>query len=287
MIQPILSLDRASMFYDGIFTEPRLRNPEGVAVDREGHVWCGGSSGEIYRIWRDGSHIELIASTEGFVLGLAFDDQGYLYICDIKHACVFRLHVESRHLDVFATGDETTHMRIPNFPVVDLQRGCLYVSDSYDGAQAGPGIWRFDLKSGKGGLWYDQPLVFANGLALDQEGATLYVVETFAQRISRIPIKEDGSAGEKQVFVPDLPAYPDGLAFDEAQNLYIGCYEPSRLYRVDPTGQVELLIHDPAASLLCHPANCAFRGTTLFTSNLGRWHITQIDLEIKGLRLPC
>jgi hypothetical protein len=40
---------------------------------------------------------------------------------------------------------------------------------------------------------------------------------------------------------------------------------------------LELLIDDPDAQVLAHPANVARRGDTLFTSNLGRWHITAID----------
>jgi hypothetical protein len=46
-----------------------------------------------------------------------------------------------------------------------------------------------------------------------------------------------------------------------------------------------LLYDDPDAHMLCHPTNCAFRGTTLLTANLGRWHITQIDVGIAGLPL--
>jgi hypothetical protein len=31
--------------------------------------------------------------------------------------------------------------------------------------------------------------------------------------------------------------------------------------------------------MLCHPTNVAFRGGTLFAANLGRWHVTAIDLS--------
>ena len=60
-------------------------------------------------------------------------------------------------------------MRIPNFPVVDGSRNCLYVSDSYDPKEQGPGIWRFDLESGEGGLWYDRAMTFANGMSLSPD----------------------------------------------------------------------------------------------------------------------
>jgi gluconolactonase len=283
-MKPIVPISEIDVFFDGIFSEPRLRHPEGVAIDGEGNVWCGGEGGEIYRIRRDGSEIELVASTGGFTLGLAFDGTGNLYTCDLKHAAVFRLN-GSGHLERFADGNEERKLRVPNFPVIDESRSCLYVSDSYDMKEPGPGIWRFDLSTGKGDLWYDRPMAFANGMALSAERNLLYVAETFARRVIRIPILSDGSAGEAEVFVRDIERLPDGLAFDARGNLYVSCYEPSRIYRVSPDGEVRLLADDPEAHTLCHPTNCAFRGAELFTSNLGRWHITRIEVGARGLPL--
>ncbi len=87
------------------------------------------------------------------------------------------------------------------------------------------------------------------------------------------------------MFAQDIDRLPDGLAFDVAGNLYVACYEPSRIYRITPDKRVDLLIDDPDAHTLCHPTNCAFRGTELFISNLGRWHITQLDVGVEGLPL--
>ena len=280
-----MSMQKSEVFFDGIFSEPRLRHPEGVAIDREGNVWCGGEGGEIYRIHRDGSSIELVASSEGFTLGLAFDGNGNLYTCDLKHAAVFRLD-RTGSLERFAHGSGRRKIRIPNFPVVDESRKCLYVSDSHDMEEPGPGIWRFDLDTGEGDLWYDRPMTFANGMALSSERDLLYVAETFARRVTRIPVLEDGAAGEAETFVEGIERLPDGLAFDTEGNLYVSCYEPSRIYRVSPDREINLLVDDPEAHTLCHPTNCAFRGRELFTSNLGRWHITRVDVGLEGLQLP-
>jgi gluconolactonase len=284
-MKPILPIQKVEVFFDGIFSEPRLRHPEGVAIDREGNVWCGGEGGEIYRIQRDGSSIELVASSGGFTLGLAFDGNGNLYTCDLKHAAVFRLD-RTGSLEPFADGSEGRKIRIPNFPAVDESRNCLYVSDSYDMEEPGPGIWRFDLDTGEGDLWYDRPMTFANGMALSSEWDLLYVAETFARKVTRIPILEDGTAGEAETFVEGIERLPDGLAFDTEGNLYVSCYEPSRIYRVSLDREVNLLVDDPEAHTLCHPTNCAFRGRELFTSNLGRWHITRVDVGLEGLQLP-
>lgn len=283
---PLIPLDRSEVFVDGIFTDPRINHAEGIAVDAAGNVWCGGEDGELIRISPDGSSLELIGSTDGFTLGLAFDGHGRLYACDLKHAAVFRLDPATGELVTFATGDGAQNMRVPNVPAVDVRRNCLYVSDSYDFHTAGPGVWRFDLETGAGTLWYSQSLRFANGLALSEDGSWLYVAETFARRVSRIPIQPDGSAGPAEPFVNEIPALPDGLAFDTHGRLYVTCYEPSQIYRVELDGALTLLIDDPEAHTLCHPTNIAFRGSELFSSNLGRWHITRTPIDATGLPLP-
>lgn len=285
-MEPLLPLERATVFFDGGSTEPRLRHPEGVALDADGNVWCGGEEGEIYRIERDGSGITLVASTGGATLGLAFDDRGNLYTCDAGHAAVYRLDPSTGRLERFDRVRGAPRLRIPNFPVVDLARSCLYVSDSYAFDEAGPGIWRFDLESGEGELWYERPLRFANGMALARDRQTLYVAETFARRVVRIPLDADGAPGEPAVVVDAIERLPDGLAVDARGNLYVSCYEPSRIYRVPAGGGAELLVDDPEAHTLCHPTNCAFRGRDLFVANLGRRHITRIELDVDGDSLP-
>ena len=47
----------------------------------------------------------------------------------------------------------------------------------------------------------------------------------------------------------------------------------------------EVYIEDPTAHLFAHPTNIAFDGATLYTANLGRWHITSIEVGCTGLPL--
>ena len=278
----ILPPERARVFYDGIFDTPKLSHPEGVAVATDGSVWCGNQDGDILRIAADGGHMEKIAGTGGFTLGLAFDGDTALYTCDLRHAAVFRLDLKTRELTKWTAEG----LKIPNYPCVDARHRRLLVSDSHASGQPGPGIYAFDLASGAATLWYDKPLNFANGLAMAPDGGALYVCETFAPSITRIPIDDDGRAGAAETFAADLPGLPDGIAFDRAGNLVVGCYEPSRLLRIAPDGAVEVLIEDITAHALAHPTNIAFSGNTLYTANLGRWHIAAIDMDI-GADILC
>jgi gluconolactonase len=132
------------VFYDGTLGEPQLDHPEGIAVDRDGSVWCGGEREQIFRIAPDGSALEQVASTGGFCLGLAFGPDDALYVCDLKHQSVFRLAAGCDRPERFADG-----LRIPNSPCFDAD-GRIYVSDSHGFKEPGPGIRRFE-PDGSGG----------------------------------------------------------------------------------------------------------------------------------------
>jgi len=272
----VLPASAARVFFDGIFSEPRLQHPEGLAVGPDGWIWCGSENGEILRIDPDGRGVERVASTGGFILGLAFDGDRALFACDMKHAAVFRFDLRTKKLDRFTPPG----IGVPNYPVVDAKRGRLLVSDSRAAGEPGPSVWAYDLQTGEGAPWYDHPLVFANGMALSPADDGLLVCETFARRVTLIPIKAGGGPGSPRPYAEDLPGLPDGIAFDDAGALFIGCYEPSRILRVPPGGgRAEVYIEDPTAHLFAHPTNVAFDGAALYSANLGRWHITRTDTD--------
>ena len=102
-------------------------------------------------------------------------------------------------------------------------------------------------------------------------------------------LRQVGAGVDPQPHVEEVAelgtALPDGLAFDAEGNLYVGCYEPSQVLRIGHDGRVATLFRDVTAHILAHPTNLAFRGTTMFTANLGRWHITAIEVGCAGLPL--
>jgi gluconolactonase len=264
------------VFFDGIFSTPRLDHPECVAVHPDGSVWCGGEAGQIFRIDPDGGRIEQVASTGGFILGIGFDPAASaLYACDIAARAVFRVPLATGRPELFADGAGGHRFRNPNYPLFDAT-GRLFVSDSYPAGEPGPPVFAFG-PDGTGAVWYHEPLAFANGLA--HNGEALYVAESFLPGVSRIEIEPDGSAGRRSVAATLPGTVPDGLGFGPDGALYVACYEPSQVLRLSQDGGAATVVaHDPTAHLLCHPTNLAFRGDTMLLANLGRWHLTALDL---------
>jgi sugar lactone lactonase YvrE len=275
-VSPTLPTTAARILYDGI-ADHRFRNPEGIAVAADGRIWCGTSTGWVYRIEPDGSSATPVASTGGFVLGIAFDRAGNLYACDLPSATVLRLQAGADAFESFARPSDGP-MRIPNVVVVDDEGGVVYVSDSH-GDGPGPGIWRYDIERGEGGLWYGGSLDWANGMVLTPDRSAILVAESWGRCVTRIPNAADGSAGAAEIELKvGADIVIDGLTLDPDGNVILMCYAPSRVYRRDPTGELELLIDDPDHAVLCHPTNGVIAGGMLYTANLGRWHITEVAL---------
>ena len=278
-----LSIEQVSIFADG------LDHPEGIAVHPDGSVWAGGEAGQVYRISADGGQVEEICSTGGFVLGIAFSpDASWLALCDLKHKCLWRLDLYTRKLQQFATGADGENFNIPNYPVFDKQ-GNIYVSESGEFRKINGKVFKFN-PAGEGHIWHNGPFNFANGLGLSADEKHLYIVCTWLPGVERVPINDDGTAGKREVYVTLPQTCPDGLAFDAAGNLYISCYAPNRIYKVNKRQEVSLLIDDWEGHTLANPTNIAFGGegfSQLFASGLGRWQITKIPLDTPGLKLAC
>ncbi|CAN5483665.1 SMP-30/gluconolactonase/LRE family protein [soil metagenome] len=255
-----------------------LDHPEGLAFDADGNLWCGGESGQVYRISPDGTIIEIVAQVGGFCLGLAFSPGGDLFICNHKLSAIIRLNPQTLKHRIWARKAGGLPIRVPNSLVFDRQ-GNLYVSDSGDWGKATGAIYRFD-SHGRGVVW-QRGLHYANGLALDAEETSLYVVQSTKDNVLSLPILPDGSAGRPKIHAANLTYVPDGLTFDASGNLYVCCYGNSRIYRVTPAGERQIVAEDTQGVRLNRPTNLAFqrpRFNRLMVANLGGCHITAINL---------
>jgi gluconolactonase len=266
-----------------------LDHPECVAFDRQGNAWAGGEAGQVYRIDASGA-VTTIATLGGFNAGLAFSPLDHsLYVCNAKLG-IFRVESNGKYA-LFAAEAGGQKIICPNYPLFD-RRGRLYVSDSGKWKQRNGYLLRFEPDgSGKvlGG-----PFGYVNGLALSADERWLFMVESDTDRILRFPLTADGQLGQGEVFAESVGRLPDGLALDEAGNLYIACYASDEVWQIAPSGERTLVGWDHHAILVSRPTNLAWgQGNMggdnldwLYVANLGRDTIVRAQLPgVTGQRL--
>jgi gluconolactonase len=261
-----------------------LDHPEGVAAGPDGLLYAGGEAGQIYRIDAGGS-VREIASTGGFIYGVTLDSAGNVYACDYGNASVMRISPEGL-VTTYSTGTAGRPMRVPNFSAFDGD-GNLYVTDSGEWGDDDGMIYRV-AKDGATVVWTDLASRFPNGCCLDADGRTLLVVESHGRAIVRIPIREDGTAGEPERVADLTGSQPDGIALAEDGSMFVGCYRPDTIFHVRPDGSFEVFAEDPDGVILNQPTNVAFAGegfNRLVVSSLGGWSLIAAEAGVRGLPL--
>jgi len=278
MPQPEIPIERFEVFASG------LDHPECLAFDRAGDLWAGGEAGQIYRIDAAG-RVQTVAALGGFTGGIAFSplDQA-LYVCNPSLGLV-RVRADGRH-EVFANAAEGHSLVCPNYPVFD-RRGRLYVTDSGTWKKRNGALLRFE-PDGRGRV-VGGPFGYANGLALTADERSLFMVESDTDRVYRFDLTAEGEVWRPETYAEAVGRLPDGLALDDAGNLYVACYASDEIWRIDPAGKKTLLAWDHFAILLGRPTNLAWGGANgdiLYVANLGRYTITRAHLPgLRGQRL--
>ncbi|MDE2819150.1 MAG: SMP-30/gluconolactonase/LRE family protein [Chloroflexota bacterium] len=278
MAEPLFSLGQFTTLVDG------LDHPEGVAWGADGNWYAGGEAGQIYRIAGDGSFAQ-VASTGGFVLGLALDARHNIYACDLFQNKVFKISAAG-DVSVYSEGGAERNYVAPNYPVF-ADNGDLYVSSSggYDEKNGCVFMVRPDGETIVASEAIDH---FPNGMALSLDGRELYIILSNMPGIVKAAIRPDGMLGEPQLVVELPGTVPDGLAFDAEGNLYIACYAPNKVFRLSAAGALELAAEDWQSVVLSAPTNIAFGGPDLnyaIFGSLGRWHLSMIEMPVPGARL--
>jgi len=147
---------------------------------------------------------------------------------------------------------------------------------------------------------------FTNEIRFDAKEEFLYVVETTGGCITRLRIDECGNAVGREVFGPrslGTGAWPDGIAFDSAGNLWGTLVYSDRLFVLTPKGDLRVLLDegDPVKVGALEQAFRANRVTedVLFATGQGiaPWMASVTfggpDLQtvyigsLKGHRIPC
>ncbi len=149
-----------------------------------------------------------------------------------------------------------------------------------------------------------------NGLCLSADERHLYCALTAEGRIRRWRRRDDGSLGEAEYFGPTLgqvvadqhvkailalspseraaTGYCDGIAFDQAGNLWITLPFANRIVALTPDERKVDIVHDPEGRTIAIPTNICWGGPdlrTLYVVSRGKGMIVQAQTAVAGAPL--
>jgi gluconolactonase len=219
---------------------------EGPAIDSEGNIYCTTlTGGSILKIQPGGTLTEWgkTACPNGQVI-LSGGDH---LVCDSKLGSVRRFSAGGRIIkDEISKTCAGIPVYIPNDLCIDADGG-FYFTDSL-------------RKSGK--IFYSGPdgtqsvvatgLDYPNGIALSNDQTTLYVAESYKNRILQISLKKRGLAENLPRVLANLPSHPsgkavcnlpDGLTLDMHGNIWVAHYGMHSACQISPEGALLSSLH--------------------------------------------
>ena len=255
-------------------------NPEGITASSNGLLYAAGLSGNICVYTLSGRQVRVIpVAANHALLGELFVPSEGIYVADnnpgFSGGRLIRVDPENGAVTELATG-----FGAPNAIARD-HHGTLYVSDSFAGA-----IYTVSPDGGGKTLWKADPLLLpmcppfcpgfgANGVAFDRTQGFLYVANTSRDRILRIAVNDDGSAGAISIFADGATLGPgaldgaDGIQFDVKGNLYVCANQANEIQVLSPSGAlIARYGHNPGDAPLDFPASPIFHERGLYIANL-------------------
>ena len=195
-----------------------FNGPEDVDADREGRVYAGSRDGKITRVLPDG-RTELFADTGGRPLGMDFDPQGNLIVCD-SYKGLLSIAPDGR-IKVLLTRVDGIALKFAD-DVEVARDGWIYFSDA--SIKFGQTEYMLDMLEARpwGRLIRHHPasgrtqtlltdLYFANGVALSKRNDFVLVNETYRYRITRYWLSGP-KKGTSDTFADNLAGFPDGIS---------------------------------------------------------------------------
>ena len=232
----------------------------------------------VYRVNPGSAEASVVADGFDKPNGIALRSDGSFLIAHLgaEAGGVFQLH-RSGEVMPFLLEVEGDPLPPTNFVLEDGQ-GRVWITVStralprHLGYRSGAGDGFIVLLDHHGARIVADGLGYTNELALSPDGAWLYVNETFARRLSRFPLRDDGGLGARETVVEfGVGTFPDGLAFDEAGAVWVVSIVSNRVIRITPEGEPETILED------CDEAHLAWVERAYLTGTMGRAHLDRVE----------
>ena len=254
-----------------------LNRPECVLATANGRIYTASFDGGVSILEPDGSQWSLLAS------GLDFDlkPNG---ICLMEDGCFLIAHLGADSGGVYQLAEdgsckpfciEVAGIPLPptNFVHLDY-RGRVWITVSTRKIPRSKG-YRPDVQDGfvvlcdKGHCRIvADNLGYTNECAVHPDGKSLYVNETFARKLVRYAIAENGDLHDKsRVAEFGVGTFPDGLVFDSEGEIWVTSIVSNRVIRIAGDGRQEIVIED------CDQAHLLWVEEAFQSGDMGRPHL--------------
>jgi sugar lactone lactonase YvrE len=268
--RPLISSDDVEPVWFGL-----VDHVEDLAFEDGATVWCGGEEGQIYRGPLDGEP-EIVARTPGRTYGFALGPDGACYCADVTDPGIYRIDSEGE-VERVSKGTADRPTVLPN-DLVFLPSGELLFSDSGD--WGGDNGCTYAIATDGSTRVADMSCAaYPNGLCVSPDGSEVAVVESTLPGVSVLTLDRDASLSDRRVLVELPGAVPDGLLYDGQGRLLISFWAPDAVLRLEPSGELTTVVHDPLRVALNQPTNIAFvPGTNrLVTANIGDRYLSVFE----------
>jgi sugar lactone lactonase YvrE len=209
--------------------------PESVAIDGNGYLYTGLADGRILRIRPDDATVETYARA-GEPLGMEFDAHGNLIVADASLGLISvdpagNIAMLSRELDgtpinfadgLAITSDGTVYFTDASTKFINRES----VADIFE-HRANGRLLAYNTSTGVTRLLLDG-LYFPNGVAVGPNETYLLFSETSMYRVRRYWLTGE-RAGQADVFIDNLPGFPDNVSFDGEDTFWVALAGGPRL----------------------------------------------------------
>lgn len=257
---------------------------EGATFDRAGVLWAVDLlSGNIVRVDERGQcHVE--GSTGGAPNGAKFHRDGRLFIAD-KNVGIVAFDTTTKKLTTIADTYRAERIRGTNDLVFD-ENGGLYFTEPYGSSVVDPDGRVLYLPPGPNAALQvvADRIAFPNGIALTANGANVIVGEFGAKRLLSLPAVGSANAFDIAHVVAHTEGGtgPDGMAFDDAGNLYFAVFQGGEVRVLDAQRFAIGSIALPAGAG-AGVTNLAFKDRELYITEGTQGVIWRVVVKNRGL----
>lgn len=232
-----------------------LNFPEGPFFDSLGNLWFVEILGRNLSRW-DGQTLEHF-DVGGTPNGAIIDKDGLIWFCDSEQGKIRTFNPNTKAFtDICSETIEKEKLKRPNDLIFDPYGNILF-SDHADGRKEFISTFNVLPKGGNRAKVISSGKLFANGLALKNAGKTLVYAETYNQQlwIADWDAKKFELINERPFAkAGNGPWGPDGIAFDEYENLYVAVFNEHLVNIYSKTGDLINHINIEGS----RPTSCAF-----------------------------